>query len=125
MADITPLVPAGRQLIQFYGNGGFRISGQAYQGSVLVFADVTRAWPLSGVAEIDPEALAPVLERRGALDLLILGSGAALVQPAAAVARSLRAAGIAIEVMDTGAACRTYNVLLTEDRRVAAALIAV
>jgi len=125
LADITPLVPAGRQLIQSYGNGGFRVGGQAYRGSVLVFADETQAWPLLDVAGIASEALLPVLERQGTLDLLILGSGPQLVRPAAEVGRSLRAAGIALDVMDTGAACRTFNVLLTEGRRVAAALIAV
>jgi uncharacterized protein len=124
LADLTPSIPAGRQLIQAYGNGTFRVSGRAYQGSVLVFPDETRAWPIGSVAAIDPDALGPVLARQGSLDLLLLGAGPVLVRPAPEIARSLRAAGIALEVMDTGAACRTYNVLLAEDRRVAAALIA-
>lgn len=125
MADLTPQSPAGRQLILGYGDGVFRVGGRAYRGSILVFPDETLEWSVAAVAVVDPGALGPILARAGRLDLLILGSGTKLVRPAPEIGRLLRSQGIALEVMDTGAACRTYNVLLAEDRRVAAALIAV
>jgi uncharacterized protein len=104
--DITPIVGEGRQLINGYGGGGFRIAGTAYRGSVLVsFAEVRAA--------------------TDEIDLLLLGCGASMTFLAEPLRAELRAAGIVTECMDTGAACRTFNVLLAEGRRVAAALIAV
>ena len=117
--ELTPLVPPGRQIIERYGAGGFRVSGAIYPGPVIVFPDRTIAWEN---AASTPAALAPVLDH-GGVDLLLLGLGRRMVPVAAALRSALRASGIALEVMDTGAACRTYNVLLAEDRRVAAALL--
>jgi len=125
LIDVTPPAPPGRQLVQGYGDGAFRVSGRTHKGSILVFADETRPWPVADMASVTIDALAPVLARAGSVDLLLLGSGLRLLRPGGEVARGLRAAGVALEVMDTGAACRTYNVLTAEDRRVAAALIAV
>ena len=62
--------------------------------------------------------------RRGGIDLLLLGCGARMAMVPAGVRQHLRAAGVVVESMDTGAACRTYNVLMADGRRVAAALIA-
>ncbi len=119
--DITPSIPGDRQLVQAYGDGAFRISGRQHSGSVLVFPD--RVAPWSG--EVSAEALAEVLERAGDVDILVVGCGPAMTPIPAPVRQTLRDAGIVMEPMDTGAGCRTYNVLLTEDRRVAAALVAV
>ncbi len=122
--DITPRLAVGRQLIQAYGNGGFRIAERAWQGSVLVFPDETRAWPVTAVGDLTAQSLAAVAEA-GTVEVLLIGCGPALAFIPAAVRDPLRAAGVVIDGMDTGAACRTYNVLLAEERRVAAALIAV
>ena len=121
--DLTPLVPPGRQIIERYAAGGFRISGVVHRGPVLVFPDRTFAWAVSGTASaFSVDSLAPVAEYGGVQILLLgLGRGGGLVPEA--VRAALRAKGIVIEAMDTGAACRTYNVLLAEDRRVAAALL--
>ena len=123
--DITPLLPAGRQVVEAYGDGGFRVSGEDYRGSVLVFPEVTLAWPVAAIGELSAASLAPVTARDAAIDLLLVGCGArmALIDPA--VRGEVRADGVVIEAMDTGAACRTYNVLMAEGRAVAAALIAV
>lgn len=119
--DITPFVPADRQLIQAYGDGGFRITGIRHEGSVLVFADRTLPW----TGELTAEALAAVLEAELRPDVLLLGGGKSMQPLPREVKAQLRAAGIVVEPMDTGAACRTYNVMLAEGRAVAAALVAV
>lgn len=125
MISVRPDVPAGRQLIQAYREGGFTVAGVKYRGSVLVLPDRTLAWPVSEFASITIESVAPIADAQALVELLVLGCGQrfALVRPA--LREALRACGIAVEAMATPAACRTYNVLLAEDRRVAAALIAV
>ena len=117
--ELTAVNPAGRQIIERYGAGAFRVSGVIYQGAVLVFPDRTWPWPAAALA---PDSLAPVVEH-GGVELLLLGLGSRMVPVAASLRSWLKSVGIALEAMDTGAACRTYNVLLAEDRRVAAALL--
>ncbi|RMD61851.1 MAG: hypothetical protein D6826_08875 [Alphaproteobacteria bacterium] len=123
--DITPAIPAGQQVIERYGAGRFQISGQRYEGSVLVFVERTVAWSVTHIDEVDADTLAPVFAAAADLDLLLLGCGPHLVPVESRLRRALRDLGVVVEPMDTGAACRTYNVLMAEGRRVAAALIAV
>jgi len=125
--DITPLIPAGRQIVESYGEARFRVSGRVHPGSILVFTDRTLALAAADMSALDSEILAPVLEagRAGTLELLILGCGKRMALVPAELRQTLRDAGVVVEAMDTGAACRTYNVLMAEGRRVAAALIAV
>ncbi len=125
--DVTPLVPAGRQIIESYGEGRFRVGGALHAGSILVFADRTEAWPVSALAALTPASLEPLRAAgaAGLVDVVLLGCGPRMGLVPEALRGLLRAAGIVLEPMDTGAACRTYNVLAAEGRRVAAALIAV
>lgn len=123
--DVTPTVPEGRQLIEGYGDRRFRISGDIHEGSVIVFPDRTVAWPVVNFAEITLESLSEVTREDADVDLLLLGCGARMDLVTKAFRQPLREYGIVLEPMDTGAACRTFNVLLAEERRVAAALIAV
>lgn len=126
MADITPLIPEGRQVIQSYGSGGFRISGVDHRGSVIVFPTHTVPWNVAALAEATADNLAPVTGSGVHVAVLLVGAGRAppgLLMPE--LRKTLRQAGVVAEVMDTGAACRTFNVLMAEERRVAAALIAV
>jgi uncharacterized protein len=120
--ELTPLVPTGRQIIERYGQGGFRITGVIYRGAVLVFSDVTLAWSAGGASDVSWESLAPVIEH-GGVRILLLGMGRLIRPMPPALRNTLHAAGIVLEPMDTGAACRTYNVLVGEDRPVAAALL--
>jgi uncharacterized protein len=120
--DLTPVPTAGRQIIERYAASGFRVSGVIYRGPILVFPDLTVAWDAANARDITWEILAPVIEH-GGVEILLLGLGRSTSAVPAALRSALRAARIAIEAMDTGAACRTYNVLVAEDRRVAAALI--
>ena len=127
--DVTPRPAAGRQLVDKYGAGGFKIAGQRHAGSVIVFPARTVGWPVTAVEQVSAASLAPLLDlvRAGkeTVRILILGSGRRFVPPPGGLAAALLDVGIALEWMDTGAACRTFNVLLLEDREVAAALLAV
>ena len=120
--DVTPIIPAGRQVIESYGSDGFRISGVLHAGAVLVFPDRTVAWPAASLAELSADSFAPVAER-GGIEILLLGCGRRAAPVPPSWRSGLRSAGIVLDAMDTGAACRTYNVLLAEGRRVAAALL--
>jgi len=125
MTDITPILPPGKQLIQAYGEGRFRVAGVAHEGSVLVFADATSAWPAVDFDDITADSLQPIVDRATEIDVLILGCGPRFRAPDPALTRHLAESNIALEMMDTGAACRTFNLLLSDGRNVAAALIAV
>ena len=122
--DITPQVPEGRQMIRAYDGSGFEISGTRYDSAVLVFPEMTVAWGYSGdVADMTPADLAPVFAAEVPVEVLLIGAGANFAMAGAGLREDLRARGIGLECMDTGAACRTYNVLMAEDRQVAAALL--
>ncbi len=120
--DLTPIAPAGRQVIDSYGPAGFRVSGLAYETSVLVFPDRTLLWSVASFADVDEASLRPVVEH-GGVEILLLGCGRTMQPVPVTLRQALKGVGIGIDAMDTGAACRTYNVLMGEDRRVAAALI--
>jgi uncharacterized protein len=125
--DVTPLIPQGRQIIDGYGDGGFRVSGQRIEGSVIVFPDKVTTWTVGEIGTLSAGSLDAVSAagRAGTVELRLIGTGARMTQIDRTLRQTLRADGVVIEAMDTGAACRTYNVLMAEGRRVAAALIAV
>jgi uncharacterized protein len=125
--DLTPLVPQGRQIIESYGDGRFRVTGAVHQGSILVFPEKTVPWPVTESAALSEENLASIAAAgdAGTIDLLLIGCGARMAQIPPKLRAALRSHGVVIEPMDTGAAARTYNVLAAEGRKVAAALIAV
>ncbi len=123
--DVKPVVLQGRQMIQGYGDGQFRISTIQYPGSVLVFPEITHPWVATTSDDVTVEALAPVYAASESVDILLVGCGLDFVSVPEGLRASLKETGISLEWMDTGAACRTFNVLVAEERRVAAALIAV
>jgi uncharacterized protein len=120
--EIRPVITPGRPYIERYGPGGFKISGTVFTGSVLILPESALAWPVSAMAEVTPESLRPVAEH-GGVEILLLGSGKSMQMVPRLLRQALRDVGIVIDAMDTGAACRTYNVLVAEERRVAAALL--
>ena len=121
----TPRCP-GRAPIDAYGNGGFRFADMSHRGSILCLPSGIYAWPPKEPADLgEAEAFAPALAGSEKLGLLLVGTGVRQHMPAAEVRRAFALAGVALEAMDTGAACRTYNVLLAEGRPVGAALLAV
>jgi len=119
----APHLP-GPASIDAYGNGGFRFGGMSHRGSLLCFPDGIWAWPVKTFGEVNNEALKPVSARAGALDFFLIGVGNDPVVLPEALRASFREISLPVDVMPTGAAVRTYNILLAENRRVGAGLIA-
>jgi uncharacterized protein len=126
-AEAGGFVP-GRHAIEAYGAGGFRFAGMSHRGSILATPKGISAFAPKSLAEIDEESLKPILaelsERPGAIEILVVGAGASFAPAPATLRDVAKRAGLRIEAMATGPAARLYNVLLGEDRRVAALLIA-
>ncbi|KAF0125541.1 MAG: hypothetical protein FD152_2771 [Xanthobacteraceae bacterium] len=114
----------GRFPIDAYGRGGFRFADMSHRGSILALPSGIHAWPIDEAGVIDEEALRPVVAEKRDIDVLLIGTGALPVALVEGVRWMLREAGIGFDVMTTGAAARTYNIMLGEKRRVAAALVA-
>ena len=121
----APLGSAAPRIIDAYGNGGFRIGGEAFQGSVLVLPDGTVTSWSADVTALAADSFDAIVAVSPPPEILLLGCGARAAFVPPPVRQRLRDAGIVVDAMGTGAACRTYNVLIAEERRVAAALIAV
>ncbi|RMD88233.1 MAG: hypothetical protein D6807_06375 [Alphaproteobacteria bacterium] len=121
--SMDELADAALPLVTAYGGGGFTIGGKRWETPILVRREGVEPLAISGIADLSPTDLVPLLGKRGAIDLLLVGGGERLVQPSAALRKALREAGIGVEAMDSGAAARTFNVLLLEARRVAAVLV--
>lgn len=101
------------------------MANESYQGSIIVHPGGVMAWPVTRFEDVSLETLAPVLALAGKVDVCLIGCGARLLPIPPALRAALKQAGVPSDPMDTGAACRTYNVLAGEGRAVAAALIAV
>jgi uncharacterized protein len=111
--------------IDAYGNGGFRFAEMSHRGSLLCLPDAVWAWPVTRPQEIDRHALARVFEASAGIDTLIIGTGNDVWLPPNDLREALRRLHVGIDAMQTGPAIRTYNIMIGERRRVAAALIAV
>ena len=112
--------------IDGYGGGGFRLSGEWHSGSLLIVGDEAHPWAVASLDQVNRETLGLVFKAgRAEVEFLLLGTGGANALPPKEVRQGLLAAGMGLEFMDTVAAARLYNVLTSEGRRLAAALIAV
>jgi uncharacterized protein len=117
--------PSQVQLIRSYGPGHFLIGQREWRSPVLVTPTVTTAWNVGRAEDLSLDSLAPLKQAPTPTELLVVGCGARAIFVAPDLRAELKCAGMALEVVDTGSACRIYNVLLAEGRRVAAALIPV
>lgn len=115
----------GRAPIDAYGNGGFRFADMSHRGSLLVLPSGIYGWDAAVPADLTKDAFAQVLSEAGDIEVLLIGTGTDLVPVKPALRQGFRDAGISADSMGTGAAVRTYNVLLAENRAVAAAFLAV
>jgi len=115
----------GRAPIDAYGNGGFRFAEMSHRGSILCLPSGIYAWNITDASELTLDALASVLTEGEGIEILLCGMGReiSLIKPD--WRQAFRERAISADAMTTGAAVRTYNVLLSEGRAVAAALIAV
>lgn len=111
--------------IEAYGKGGFAFADMSHRGSLLCLPHGIWAWDVTAPEQIDRYSLERVFAAANAIDTLIVGAGAKVWLPPADLRASLRAVHVVLDAMQTGPAIRTYNIMLGERRRVAAALIAV
>ena len=115
----------GQAPIDAYGNGGFRFAEMSHRGSILCLPSGVHAWDVTSPDQLDMAMFGRLLDVLAPPSFVLLGTGATQVFPSLEVRRAFMDAKIGLDPMDTGAACRTYNVLLAEERPVVAALIAV
>jgi uncharacterized protein len=125
---VNGFVP-GRHAIDAYGAGGFRFAGMSHVGSILATPAGVYAVAASSLADLRVESFAPLLAELaaapGSTELLVIGLGEKMARLPTPLATRLRAAGLRLEAMATGPAWRMYNVLISENRRVSALLLAV
>ena len=115
----------GRPPIDAYGNGGFRFADMSHRSSILCLPSGVYGWEVTENQPLDVDLFARVLAEAKDIEFLLLGTGPSIRPLPAELKQALRAANISSDPMSTGAAVRTYNVMLSESRAVAAALIAV
>lgn len=115
----------GRAPIEAYGNCGFRFAGMSHRGSLLCLSSSIVPWHETRGDALTLASFAPVLAEHDKIGFLLLGTGPRQIFPTLAIRKAFAELRLGLDVMDTGAACRTFNVLLAEGRPVAAALIAV
>lgn len=126
MVDVTPVLPKGVKQVQAYGREGFTVSGMRYEEALCVLPEQVQPLAIDMTApEFLPEHLDLLDMASQPVELLLIGSGKRAQPISLELRDACRARHIAVEVMDTGAACRTYNVLLAEGRRMAVWLLPV
>ena len=121
---MTPHYPQ-RAPIDAFGGGGFRFAHLSHRGSLLVIPSGMYSWTPSALARLVPDDFSQLAAERAEFDWLLLGTGDIMARPPAPVAKFFESSGLPAEFMSTAAAVRTYNVVLAEGRRVAAAFLAV
>ncbi|OWV88792.1 hypothetical protein B5K08_10045 [Rhizobium leguminosarum bv. trifolii] len=115
----------GRAPIDTYGNGGFRFADMSHRGSILCLPSGIHGWDMDMSKPLSPENFRRVLEEADDIEVLLVGTGPELRRLPEELKQALKSRGIASDPMSTGAAVRTFNIMLAEQRAVAAALIAV
>ena len=115
----------GRPPIDAYGNGGFRFADMSHRGSILCLPSGVYGWEPGDDGALAVAGFARLFAEASDVEILLVGTGKDLKPIPLALRAAFKEARISADPMATGAAVRTYNVLLAEDRAVAAALIAV
>ena len=120
----TPHLPRPAP-IDAYGDGGFRFAGMSHRGSLLCFPDGIWAWPVQDAVHLTETTLTAAFDRAQTLDFFLIGAGRDPWILPEGLRKRFRDLSLSVDVMSTSAAVRTYNILLAENRRVGAGLIAV
>jgi uncharacterized protein len=123
--DITPLIKEGTNIITAYGSGGFIINKAKFEGSVFLLPTYIHSLPSLDIHHLDVSTLDLIVQMKDHLELLLIGCGITQYIVPTLLREKLKPYGISCDSMNTGAACRTYNVLLSEERKVGALLVAV
>ena len=124
MSSDEPHLPRSAP-IDAYGKGGFAFAEMSHRGSLLCLPDAIWAWEVTRPEQIDKYSLARVFAAANSIDTLIVGTGTDVWLAPADLRAALRALRVTLDTMQTGPAIRTYNIMMGERRRVAAALMAV
>lgn len=111
--------------LESYGNGGFRFGEMSHKGSLLILRSGIYGWGETSFDEVTPTSFQPLFDDAEGHEFLIFGTGEIQKFPSSELRQAFVEAGLGLEVMDSGAAARTYNVLIAEGRKVAAAFLAV
>lgn len=125
MQDITPLIPKDKKRIETYGAGGFTINAEKFPTSIFLTTDKVTKLNIPSIENFSEEVFSTMENEFSSTEILLVGYGTKSSFLNSALEKKIRAKKIAIEYMDTGAACRTYNILLSEGRSVSAILIAI
>jgi uncharacterized protein len=115
----------GRHQIESFGNGGFRLGGVSHAGSIMITASGTRALEATNIADVNAAHVEILLAEKSESDMLLIGTGRDVQPLPKAIVDQLKQHAVGYDLMTTNAAVRTYNVVLAEDRRVSAIIIAV
>jgi len=122
MVEVVRNTPVDRPVLQTYRGGGFTVSGERHHGPIIVLPTRVVAWSVMHMNDMDSAALAALLREAG-LALCLIGCGPRMEQLSKAARQVFKDAGLSVDTMETGAACRTFNMLASEGRAVGAALI--
>ena len=123
--DASPALSLDKQYIQSYSDTGFKVSDKIYNTPILVFPESTEKWILYKENEFSIKSFSTLSNLRNKPEILLLGCGSEAKIVPEEIRDLMRSQGIVVESMGTGAACRTFNVLVLEERNVAAALLPV
>ncbi len=115
----------GKAPLDAYGNGGFRFADMSHRGSILCLPSGIWEWDAADASGITADSLARAMQEAADMEIFLIGTGDQHVPLAPALRDALREAGLRVDIMATGPAARTYNILLGDQRKVGAALIAV
>ena len=124
--DVTPLICSDQKVIQSYKSGIFKISGEVYDHPVYVTLVDVSLWDVGDIASVDdlkPEQFDFLLKQADEVDVVLLGCGKTMTFMPTVLDDMFKVADLSVDIMDTGAACRTYNVLMAEGRRVICLLL--
>jgi uncharacterized protein len=125
MTDITPIIPSYKKIITAYGKGGFKINEEKIDGNILLFPEEVISYELADIQSFKEKDFYHYENYFKNTEILLIGGGEKTSFFSNEIEKLFRAKNIIIDYMDTGAAARTYNVLLSEERKVAVVLIAV
>ena len=115
----------GHDPIDYYGDGGFRFGDMSHQGALMFLPSGIRRWDVETADRVNANSFTKLFEEKDDIEILLIGTGKQLALLDPEVKTAIREQGIKLDIMDTGAAVRTLNILLSEDRAVAAALLPV
>lgn len=115
--------PRGALSIQGYSTSGFRAAGHVFDGGLVITPEQADIWPLEKLADATVEHFSLVITNEPSIEILLLGTGSVITWPTPELLGALKEQGLSVDVMDSRAAARTFNVLVAEGRRVAATLL--